>query len=503
MKPKAGNALHPSNRRALIAVDLGAESCRVSLLRWQGSHPAMELVYRFPNQPRELDGGLRWDLSCIVNGVEEGLRRCAALAPEGVRSIAVDGWAVDYVRFDTDGRPLADPFCYRDERTIQAEQSAHRRCAQQRMRELTGVQILRINTVYQLYADRLAGAPEGRQWLNLPEYLLSRWGGSRVAEYTNATHTGLVKLSTRQWCGEIFEALGLDLACAPALVPPGTQIGRLMGALAELPAFADTLLIAPACHDTASAIAGIPAAGDDWAYISSGTWSLVGTVIEQPQNSAAAASENFTNLGAVGDRICFHKNVNGMWLIRQCLEHWKVDSRTWSIGELVEAGEQVACPDGLLEVDDPDLLLPERMPQRINAQRVKRGLEPLDERPENAPEFASLIFHSLAARYAVVLDRVAALTGKRLKRLFVVGGASQNAYLNRLTQEATRLEVLRGAPESSTVGNFAVQLAALEAASDGVGGVRADAVARWAGLLTAGPGGTAAPLSDCSTWNNR
>jgi rhamnulokinase len=488
MKSSQAKPLKPNDQRASIAVDLGAESCRVSLLRWKHGRASIELVHRFANNPREIDGGLRWDLNCIVTGLEEGLRKCADLAPEGIRSLAVDGWAVDYVRVDASGLPLADPYCYRDPRTIKAERAAHRKCSQERMRELTGVQILPLNTVYQLYADRLAVADSGaeseaQQWLNLPEYLLAHWGGARIAEYTNATHTQLVELYKMQWCREIFNALRLDLASAPKLVPPGTDVGKLTGPLSELPAFADTTLIAPACHDTASAIAGIPATGNDWAYISSGTWSLVGTLIEQPRNGTAAQAENFTNLGAVGDRICFHKNVNGMWLIRQCIDEWTAQGKTWEIAPLCAAAEEVPCPDGLLDVDDPDLLLPERMPQRINAQRAKRGLAHLDESPANAPAFASLIFHSLAARYAKVLDRVAFLTGKRLKRLFIVGGANQNTFLNRLTQEATRLEVFRGSPESSTVGNFAVQLATLEGARDAITGAYAEPVAAWAGVF--------------------
>src|ERR1039458_7788042 len=469
MKSSLGRPLKPNDQRASIAVDLGADSCRVSLLRWKNGRASIELVHRFPNNPREIDGGLRWDLTGSVSGIEEGMRRCAELASEGIRSVAVDGWAVDYVRVDAAGLPLADPFCYRDPRTVKAERSAHRKCSQERMRELTGVQILPLNTVYQLYADQLAGLPdsEAQQWLNLPEYLLSHWGGARIAEYTNATHTQLVELYKKQWCREIFNCLRLDLASAPKLVPPGTDIGKLLGPLSELPAFADTTLIAPACHDTASAVAGIPAIGNDWAYISSGTWSLVGTLIEQPRNNAAAQAKNF----------------NGMWLIRQCTDEWASQGKQWEIAALVAAAEQVPCPEGLLDVDDPDLLLPERMPQRINAQRIKRGLAPLDESPANAPAFASLIFHSLAARYARVLDRVALLTGKRLKRLFIVGGANQNAFLNRLTAEPTRLEVYRGSPESSTVGNFAVQLATLEGSRDPVTRAYAEPVARWAGLL--------------------
>ncbi|GGA60792.1 carbohydrate kinase [Edaphobacter acidisoli] len=485
MKRAPNKALKPKDKRALIAVDLGAESCRVSLLRWMSGKPEITLVHRFGNTPREVDGGLRWDFAMITAGLDEGLRKCAAIADEGVRSIAVDGWAVDYVRVDADGTPLADPFCYRDERTIKAERSLHRKISPDRMRELTGIQLLRINTLYQLYADAQDGLPEGRQWLNLPEYVLSRWGGAPVAEHTTATHTQMVELYSRQWSREIFQEAQLDLACAPKIVPPGTEVGRLRGPLAELPAFRDTVLIAPACHDTASAIAGIPATGNDWAYISSGTWSLVGTLLEQPRNGAAAAEENFTNLGAVGGGICFHKNVNGMWLIRQCIDQWAAQGRAWTAPELVAAAEKIDKPHGLLDVDDPDLLLAGRMPQRINAQRVRKGFDPLDESPSAAPVFASLIFHSLAARYAKVLDRVAFHSGKKLKRLFVVGGASQNDFLNRLTAEATGLELFRGSPESSTVGNFAVQMAVLEGTRDPVTGAYAEQVSRWAGQFVA------------------
>jgi rhamnulokinase len=172
-----------------------------------------------------------------------------------------------------------------------------------------------------------------------------------------------------------------------------------------------------------------------------------------------------------------------MWLIRQCMDAWATGGRVWTVPELVTAAEKMEKPRGLLDVDDPDLLLAGRMLQRINAQRVRKGYEALDEGAENAPVFASLIFHSLAARYAKVLDRIALHSGKKLKRLFVVGGASQNDFLNRLTAEATGLEVFRGAAESSTVGNFAVQLAVLEGGRDAVTGAYAEQVSRWAGLF--------------------
>jgi rhamnulokinase len=475
--------LRPADQRASVAVDLGAESCRVSLLRWVSGRAAISLVHRFANAPRERYGGLQWDLMKIEEGLEYGLRQCAAIAEEGIRSIAVDGWAVDYVRVGEHGRALADPFCYRDARTIQAQQALHRKISPYRLRELTGVQLLRINTLYQLYADRLEGLAEGEQWLNLPEYVLSRLGGARVAELTNATHTGMVELHEKRWCREVFQAAGLQTSAAPKIVLPGTDVGRLRGPLSELPALRETRLIAPACHDTASAIAGIPASGEDWAYISSGTWSLVGTLLEQPVNSDEAAAENFTNLAAVGGRICFHKNVNGMWLIQQCMDAWAAGGRVWTAAELVTEAEKLVKPERLLDVDDADLLLAGWMPQRINAQRKRMGFDALKEGPESAPTFASLIFHSLAARYAEVLDRVALHTGKKLKRLFVVGGGSQNEFLNQLTQEATGLEVFRGSAESSTVGNLAVQLAVLEGGRDAMTGANGEHVSRWAAAL--------------------
>ena len=480
----AAATLLPADRRALVAVDLGAESCRVSLLRWTNQRPTIELVHRFANNARHIDGQLRWNLELIVSGVDEGMRRSAALASEGIAAVAVDGWAVDYVRLDDTGNALEEPFCYRDERTIAAEAALHQLISASRMRSLTGVQLLRINTVYQQFADRQMQLPEGESWLNLPEYLLHRWGGRAVAEYSNATHTQMVEFGQMRWCEEIFSAAGLTRSCAPPLVPPGTVLGQLTGALASLPAFASTLLIAPACHDTASAVAGIPARGDDWAYISSGTWSLVGTSLDRPLNGDAVAEQNFTSLAGVGGRFCFHRNVNGMWLVRQCMEAWREAGRAWEIGDLVAQAETVGAPDQCLNVDDPELWLAGDMPTRINRQRRTQGLAPVDESAEAAPVMASLIFHSLAKRYAEVLQQIEQHSGQRLRRLFIVGGGSQNRCLNRLTAEATGLTVLRGAPESSTIGNFAVQLATLERRRSDTVGADADRVAEWAAVLT-------------------
>jgi rhamnulokinase len=451
----------PADQRALVAIDLGAESCRVSLLRWSNNTAHIELVHRFPNHAIEREDGLRWPLPNILAELHRGLTACAAIATEGIRSIAVDGWAVDYVRLDAQNNPVADPFCYRDERTLASEPLLHQRLSAERMRDITGIQLLRINTAYQLFAD--CTDLRNLRWLNLPEYVLHHLGGRPVSEATNASHTQLLTLDGR-WSPDIFAATASPLVTAPELVQPGTDLGSLAGHLADLPAFAHTRLIAPACHDTASAIASIPDTADDWAYISSGTWSLVGTVLTAPINTPLARSENFTNLRGVDNTFCFHKNVNGMWLLRQCLEAWNRDPThpPLTITQLIDAAATIPPHDYTLDVDDPDLLLPGHMPDRVNAQLRRRALPELNPALSHAPEFAALIFRSLAARYAEVLRNVATITGKRLHRLYIMGGGSQNELLNRLTAEATGLEVIRAGTECSTLGNFAVQLASLE-----------------------------------------
>jgi rhamnulokinase len=468
--------MSPEDRRAMIAIDLGAESCRVSLLRWLDGLPQIELVHRHANGPVRLHGELHWDLKQITQQVDIGLRKSAEIASEGVRSIAVDGWAVDYVRLNPQGEAIADPFCYRDERTIHAQAEVFKRISQQRLWSITGIGMGRLNTLYQLFAE----APELRDkpWLTLPEYMLHRLGGRAVAEYTNATHTQLVDAEKRAWSPEIFAATGLVQAAAPPLVPPGTIVGTLTGDHLNMRALEGAALIAPACHDTASAIASIPDSGDDWVYISSGTWSLVGTLLNEPIIGEQAKASDFNNMGAAGGRICFHKGVNAMWLLRQCMTEWAPEI-DWTIPELIQAAEHLAPPAYLLDVDDPDLLLPGEMPSRINRQLTQRGLQRFEEGAEAAPKMINLILHSLAGKYGEIVYKLAHITGKKFRRIYIVGGGSRNNLLNRLTAIATGLEVRCGAVESSTVGNFAVQLAAQENA-----GVDAVAVANWAQQLS-------------------
>jgi rhamnulokinase len=474
------------NQKAVVAIDLGAQSCRVSLLRWNRNEPKIEVLHRFANEPISTKDGLRWDIEAIFEGIKTGLHACAAAAPEGIASIGVDGWAVDYVRLNSAGDPIAPPYCYRDARTEKAENEVHALLPPPQLYSLTGIQILRINTLYQLYADKLAGSDPRLAWVNLPEFITYRLCGRRVSEYTNATHTGLVELGTHSWCKEIFENLGLDLSAAPEILPSGSILGALTAEVGSLFAFRETQVIVPACHDTASAIAAIPAAGDDWAFISSGTWSLVGTVLDTPCVTESARALNFTNLGGVGGTICFLKNVNGMWLLRQCLDEWEAMGVHISFPEILSRCDSMPAPRASIDVDDPQLMVPGRILEKLNAQLEGMGQPKLGMDIESIPYFANTIFHSMAARYAEVLSSISKITGKKLKRLFIVGGGSKNTLLNRLTAQLTGLEVILGSAESTTIGNLAIQMAALENDRKQSTGVPTNLVAKWAEQLSAG-----------------
>jgi len=466
---------------ARIAIDLGAESCRVSLLRWDGGEARIELVERIPNGPVHFGKSMHWPLDRIQAGIEEGLRKAANIATEGIASIAVDSWSVDYVRLGPDGLPLGPPFCYRDERTESIKLATDKIISPGALFERTGVLPHRINTIYQLLADQAAGIDSHAPWVMLPEYILYWLGGGRVGEYTNASHTGLVNLKTGDWDAELFEELGLALDAAPPIVQAGTVVGKLTGTLASLPALRDTELIAPACHDTASAIAGIPTSLDSTLYICSGTWSLVGTLIAGAETGTDAFRARYTNLGAAGGGLCFHSLVNGMWLLKQCMDAWSIEGRVWEIEDLIAQAAQSGFP-GIIDVDAEPLLLDSDMPERINHQLWRRRWATIPDVAGNEPVFARVIFESLADRYAFALTSLEKLLGRELDRIHILGGASRNKLLTELTEQRTHRPVEIGHSESSTIGNFAIQLASSEAEG---GAVTRDGIRRWAVVLSA------------------
>ena len=286
-------------------------------------------------------------------------------------------------------------------------------------------------------------------------------------------------LATGDWSRELFERLDIPLDAAPPIVPAGTVVGNICGPLSELSVFRATELIAPACHDTASAVAGIACDLASTAYICSGTWSLVGTVIEKPITSQEAMRARYTNQGAACGGFCFHTNVNGMWLVKQCMNAWATEGRFWTIDSLVQAAAESRTPD-VIDVDAEPLLLDNDMPARINHQLSLRGQSPIPDTPGNEPVFARLIFESLAHRYAAAIKNLEQMLGRPMDRVHILGGGSRNKLLADLTAQRTGLPVETGHPESSTIGNFAVQLAT---SGNKERNVHSKSIRHWAALL--------------------
>ena len=466
--------------QARIAIDLGAESCRVSLLRWIAGKPVIEVIHRIPNGPVHRGSTLRWPLAAILAGLDEGLRKAAHAAAEGIASIAVDSWGVDYVRLSPKGSALTEPFCYRDELTVATKSDVDALIPPLELFARTGVLPHRINTLCQLLADPALGINPQAPWLLMPEFILHHLGARPVSEYTHATHTGLVNLKTRDWDRDLFKLLQIPIESAPPIVHSGSIIGRLQGPLAALDAFRQTQLIAPACHDTASAIAGIPNSLESTLYISSGTWSLVGTLTPVPVTTQAAFDASYTNLGAATGDLLFHSLVNSMWVLKQCLDGWAAEGRPWFIEDLIRDATDQPPPLCLLDMDAPPLMLDSGMPQRINDELERLGGSPIADIPGNEPRFARLIFESLAARYASALTSLEQMLGRKLQRIHILGGASRNKLLVALTEHRTGLPVSIGHPESTTIGNFALQLASAESGGQPL---QPESIRNWAAVL--------------------
>ncbi|HLI23857.1 MAG TPA: rhamnulokinase family protein [Acidimicrobiales bacterium] len=455
-----------------VAVDLGASSGRVLAGRVGDGGLEVEEVHRFPNGGVEILGHLHWDVLAIYRGVLEGVRRVAASGAE-IRSIGVDSWGVDYGLLDSGGELIGNPYHHRDRRTDGVAEAVLARRGAAELYRRNGIAQVPFNTVFQLVADRerLAGA---ESLLLIPD-LMGYWlTGRRVAELTNASTTGLLTGAGEPgaawaWDHDLMGALGIPTGVVPPLISPGETVGPLVGPVAaDANVPEGTPLVAVGSHDTASAVAGTPADRDAFAYISSGTWSLLGLELDRSVRTEAAREARFTNEIGVDGTVRFLRNVMGLWLLQECQRAWGVTSSD-DLSDLLDVAARLPARRWLIDVDDPALLPPGGMPDRIASACARRG-GPV---PATPAETVRCIVDSLAVAYRRALDTARQLAGRPVDVIHLVGGGAHNTLLCQLTADACGVPVVAGPVESAAVGNVLVQARADGAVTGDLADLRA------------------------------
>ena len=455
------------------AVDIGASSGRVILGRITraGGTPGvvLETVHRFPNGVVESGGGLRWDFTALFGEVLTGLTaaaRSAAAHGERITSIGIDTWAVDYGKVNASGDLVGQPFSYRDDRSRGAVAEVHRRLDPERLYATTGLQFLQFNTIYQL-----ASEPDlhGVQALLIPDLIAFLLTGQRRTEATNASTTGLFDAVAGEWATEFLTALDLPPDLFPPLIRPGETIGTLLPAVAAQTGLPEaTTVVAVGSHDTASAVVAVPAETDDFAYVSSGTWSLVGVELRHPVLTEASRLANFTNERGVDGTIRYLRNTGGLWLLSECQRTWAAQGSAVSLTELLDGAAALPPGGPLVNADDPAFTAPDNMPERIRDAAHRAGAV----LPDEPAAVVRCILDSLAAGYARTIRDAERLADRAVGVVHIVGGGSQNRLLCQLTADATGKPVIAGPVEATALGNVLVQARAAGELSGGLAELR-------------------------------
>ncbi len=440
-----------------IAFDLGAESGRAVLGAFDGETLDLREVHRFPNHPVRVSGHLHWDALRLLDEIQNGLERATQPSRE-IASIGVDAWGVDYGLLDASGELLGNPWHYRDHRTDGIMEEVFRRVPRERIFRTTGIQFMQLNTLYQLYAATLAGSPVlsmADKLLLMPD-LMNYWlTGEKVSEFTIATTTQFYDPRARDWARPLLEELGIPQRLVPPLVSPSTDLGTLVSP-SNVPGLEHTRVITPASHDTASAVAAVPARDEDYAYISSGTWSLMGVQVREPIIDEQTLRFNFTNEGAASGGFQLLKNLTGLWLLQECRRAWSRAGSEPSYAELLTLAEQAPPFAALIDPDDHSFLNPDDMPAAITqfCERTKQAA------PGSQGGIVRCTLESLALKYRHTLGQLETVLGKRLPVIHVVGGGSQNRLLCQMTADACVRPVLAGPVEATALGNILVQMLA-------------------------------------------
>ncbi len=444
-----------------IAIDLGAGSGRVMAGRFDGERLALEELHRFPNPGVRVLDGLHWDVLRLWEEIQAGLRKAAEEQPV---SAAVDTWGVDFALLDHSGALLANPCHYRDSRTNGLLPKVLDVASREEIFEHTGLQFMEINTLFQLYSMKNSAALDAADALLMMPDLFHYWmTGVKVCELTDATTTQFYDPRKGAWAKPLLEKLGLPTHILREIVQPGTKLGPMLSPVAEACGLAGLQVVAPASHDTGSAVAAAPASGRRWAFLSSGTWSLLGAEIPEPRVTAKALEKNFTNEGGVWGTTRLLKNICGLWLLEECRRTWALEGGSVSYDELIAEAEAAPAFRSILDVDDPAFVAPDNMPERIAGWCAERG----QQAPRTPGEYARAIFESLALKYRLTLDDLGEIVGERAETLHIMGGGSRNALLSQYAADACGVQAVAGPVEATAAGNVLVQAMAMGRIGDG------------------------------------
>lgn len=441
--------------KKILAYDLGAESGRALVGKFDGERLALDVVHRFPNGGVPTLDSLHWDVLRLFQEILGGMRKAAAEHGE-LACVGIDTWGVDFGFLGRGGVLLGNPRHHRDPHTEGILDIAYGIVPRAQIYQKTGVQFMRFNSLFQLLAMKRAKSPllDVAETMLLVPDLLHYWlTGIKVVEYTNASTTQMIDPVTRSWAGDLVSAFGLPDKILGTIVQPGTVLGPLRSQIVSQTGLTSIPVIAPATHDTGSAVAAAPAKGDSWAYISSGTWSLMGAEIRQPITHAKALEYNFTNEGGVDGTIRLLKNIMGLWLIQECRRTWENEGTSYTYEALMKMAAEAPAFGPIVNPDDDSFMLPPHMPRAIADFCRKTG----QTAPTTPGGIVRCALESLALRYRWVLEKLEELTGRRLDVIHIVGGGSQNTLLCQLTADACNRTVVAGPVEATAIGNVLVQ----------------------------------------------
>jgi len=442
-----------------LAFDVGATSGRAVLATLEGVKFEMKEIYRFPNAIYELNGKFYWNVYSIFDHFKKAMAQCAQ-QHVAIDSIGIDTWGVDFGYLAEDGSILGMPRSYRDPYTVGAPEKLFKKIPRKEVYEATGIQIMNFNSLFQLFAakeENFAPAKYAKEILFMPDLLSYMCTGNKVCEYTEASTSQILNPNTRDFERSLLQKLDINPAILRDLVQPGTKVGMLTKAVAEETGLGEVPVVAVAGHDTASAIVAVPASDRNFAYLSSGTWSLMGIETEQPIISEASFNNNFTNEGGIEGTTRFLKNITGMWLLEQCRKKWSKEGRDYTYPQIEEMARNAMNFPSIVNPDDPSFANPEDMVQSIKDFCKKTN----QKVPETDGEMISCIYHSLANRYKEVLGLLKEMAPFEIKKLHVIGGGSQNNMMSQLTADAVGIPVVAGPSEATAIGNAMIQAKAM------------------------------------------